>query len=292
LAIQALPVYADNARTSRTEWGALSRTLRVGAFQFAAGSHIPSNVAALERGIVGASREGVRLLLTQECGLCGYPPVERDAVASLDQGVQREALEYLAGAAKQHDLFVVIGMITAHRSGFRNSVCLVGPDGTTGRIYHKRALWGWDTRNYLPGDTPGVYEVEGIKVGLRVCYEARFPEYFRELFRQQVDLALVALSNVGDAARRGKTEVYKAHLVSRASENAMWVLSANSTSRVQLAPSCLIDPDGSITAECKVDQEDLVTGTIRIGEPSFGAQGRIAISRALTGMDSGNKPAV
>lgn len=271
---------------------ALSKTLKVGSFQFAAGSDISRNVAAIERGITGASRAGVRLLLTQECGLCGYPPVERDGVASLDQNAQREALECVARLAKHHNLFVVVGMITVHGTHFRNSICLICPDGTTEQMYHKKALWGWDIENYMPGDVAGVYEVDGVKVGLRICYEARFPEYFRELFREEVDLALVALSDVGDAARRGNTDVYKAHLVSRASENAMWVLSANSTSQAQFAPSCLIDPDGNVKAECRADQEDLLTGTITIGEPGFGTKGRITLSRALTGMNSDMEPSM
>jgi predicted amidohydrolase len=60
----------------------------------------------------------------------------------------------------------------------------------------------------------------------------------------------------------------------------MWVLSANSTSRTQLAPSCLIDPDGHIIAECKADEEGILTG--------FGRKGRIRLSRLLNGMAGGD----
>jgi len=267
----------------------VTKTIRVGSFQFAAGRDIARNVAAIERGIALASRAGVRLLLTQECGLCGYPPVERDGVASLDQGAQRAAFEFVARLAQRHDLFVVVGMITAYGARSRNSICLIGPDGTARQTYHKRALWGWDVGTFEQGDAAGICDVDGIRVGLRICYEVRFPEYFRELFVEKVDLALVALSNVGDAAKQGRTEVYRAHLVSRASENAMWVLSANSTSQAQFAPSCLVDPDGDVKAECRADQEDLLAQTIEIGEPGFAREGRIALSKALTARESGIK---
>jgi omega-amidase len=269
----------------------LARSLTVGSFQSAASGDIASNLAALERGIMRASHGGLRLLLTQECGLCGYPPLERDTITSVDQQAQLDALGHLSVSAKRHDLFVVVGLITAHGPGFLNSVCFVSPDGTTGQMYHKRALWGWDTENYVPGDAQGVYEVDGIRIGLRICYEVRFPEYFRELFQERVDLALVALANVGEPPHRGQRDVYKSHLVCRASENAMWVLSANSTSRAQLAPSCLVDPDGEITAECRADQEDMLAAVISIGEPSFSTRGRIALSRALNGMEQADVPA-
>lgn len=255
----------------------------MGSFQFAAGSDVSTNLAAIERAMKRACDRRVRLLLTQECSLCGYPPQERDAASSVDQHAQLQALERLETLAQQYGIFVVVGLITARGPSFLNSLCLIRPDGARESFYHKRALWGWDARSYVPGEPGGVYEVDGIRVGTRICYEARFPEYFRELFQERVDLALVALATVSDASDGTTAEVYRAHLVSRASENAMWVLSANSTSAAQLAPSCLIDPDGNVTAECPADEESLLVGSVTLGEPGFSAQGRIALSRALTG---------
>jgi steroid delta-isomerase-like uncharacterized protein len=169
---------------------------------------------------------------------------------------------------------------------------MIRPDGAREPFYHKRALWGWDLQSYVPGQADSVYDVDGIRVGMRICYEARFPEYFRELFRERVDLALVALAAVGDGSDTATADVYRAHLVSRASENAMWMLSANSTSQAQLAPSCLIDPDGNVTAKCKADREDLLVGAIRVEEPSLSAKGRIALSRALTRVVPGGEALV
>lgn len=264
-------------------------TLTVGSFQFAASNDVSDNLAALERGIKQASSQGIRLLLTQECGVCGYPPVERDSAASVDQRTQLEALEQVSRLAKKYNMFVVVGLIMAQGPEFLNSMYLVRPDDISGQVYHKRTLWGWDTQNLVPGHARGVYEVDGIRVGMRICYEVRFPEYFRELCQEQVDLALVSLANVSGATRQGKNDVYRARLISRASKNVMWVLSANSTSHHQLAPSCLINPDGNIIAECKADQEDLLIGVITTGEPSFGAKGRIVLSRHLTGMTGSDK---
>ena len=261
---------------------ALERTLAVGAFQFAGGPDVGHNLAAVERGARAAAAAGVRLLLTQECALCGYPPVERPCVASIDADAQGEAADRLADLAREHGMFIAVGLVTLDETGARNSLCLLPPDGRPRQVYHKRALWGWDVDNYRPGDAGGICNVDGIRVGLRLCYEVRFPEYFRELFRERADLALVALCNVGSSVRR---DVYRSHLVSRASENAMYVLSANSTSRAQLAPTCLIDPDGELVAECDTGQEGLLTGTIHVAEPGFSRKGRIVLSRALNGMD-------
>ncbi|MBN2625877.1 MAG: hypothetical protein JXA95_04355 [Spirochaetales bacterium] len=76
---------------------------------------------------------------------------------------------------------------------------------------------------------------------------------------------------------------YSSHLVSRAAENAMYVLSANSASLHQLAPTCLIDPDGSILEEAPLDREVLIVREIEFPAPHFGRQGRIIHSESLAG---------
>jgi omega-amidase len=51
-------------------------SLRIGAFQFWTKPPIGENLRSLERGSIRAAENGVHLLLTQECGLTGYPPIE------------------------------------------------------------------------------------------------------------------------------------------------------------------------------------------------------------------------
>jgi predicted amidohydrolase len=128
----------------------LTKTLTVGSFQFAAGSDVSVNLEAIERGMRRASDRGVRLLLTQECSLCGYPPLERDTAASVDLRAQLEALERVSSLAQTHGLFVVLGLITSRGSSFLNSLCLVRPDGAPEPMYHKRALWAGTWRATRP----------------------------------------------------------------------------------------------------------------------------------------------
>jgi predicted amidohydrolase len=73
-----------------------TQRLKVGALQFAAGESIESNLAAIKRGIKRAGAENVRLLLTQECALCGYPPVEVPSVQAIDRTCQREAYQEIS----------------------------------------------------------------------------------------------------------------------------------------------------------------------------------------------------
>ena len=258
------------------------KRLKIAAFQFAACESIESNLASIKRGIEQAGDEKVRLLLTQECALCGYPPVEVPSVQAIDKDQQHEAYQEISELAKKHGMVIALGMVTLDGSNTHNSVRLVHPDGDALKPYHKRALWGWDKDNFQPGNETGIYTIDGIKVGIRICFEVRFPEYFRELFMEHVDLAMVSFADVGKEEQSGKSDIIRSHLVSRATENAMYVLSANSTSQHQLAPTCVIDPDGNVIDTAPLNEEYLLTAEIEITEPGFGRKGRITLSRALT----------
>lgn len=258
------------------------RRLKVGAFQFAACERIESNLKAIKRGIQKAAEEQVRLLLTQECALSGYPPVEVASAKAIDKACQREAYKEISRLAHQYKMYIALGMVTFEGPVAYNSIWLIHPAGRRLKPYHKRALWGWDQENFQPGDASGVYQIDDIKIGVRICYEVRFPEYFRELFVQQVDLALVSFADIGEPEQKSKIDIIRSHLVSRAVENVMYVLSANSTSRQQLAPTCLMDPDGNVIAAAPVNEEFLLTAEIEITEPGFSRAGRITYSKALT----------
>jgi len=259
-----------------------SKKLKAGAFQFAACESIENNLEALKRGIAKATDENVRLLLTQECAVCGYPPIEVSSIQDIDRARQSEAFQEISKLAKKHEMYIALGMVTFSEEKPYNSIQLVSPDGTHLKPYHKRALWGWDIDNFQPGNDTGTYNIDGIKIGVRICFEVRFPEYFRELFIEQVDLALVSFADVGQDEQKGKFNTIQSHLVSRAAENVMYVLSANSISQQQLAPTCAINPDGKVTSAAPSNVEYLLTTEIEITEPDFSRQGRIETSRALT----------
>jgi predicted amidohydrolase len=259
-----------------------TKKLKIGAFQFAACESIESNLAAIKRGIAKAADENVRLLLTQECAVCGYPPVEVPSIHAIDKACQLEAYGEISKLAKKHKIYIALGMVTFHEANTYNSIWLLHPGGKELKPYHKRALWGWDKENFQPGNETGIYTIDGIKVGVRICFEIRFPEYFRELFANQVDLALVSFADVGKDEQKGRINTIQSHLVSRATENVMYVLSANSTSQQQWAPTCVIDPDGNAISTAPLNEEYLLTTEIEITEPGFGRQGRIECSRILT----------
>jgi predicted amidohydrolase len=258
--------------------------MKIAAFQFRGGDNISANLLALERGIAEAARKNVRFLLTQECALCGYPPVETNTISQIDFEQLESAAAKIRELAYKSSMYIGLGTIQRIKDKYLNAVDVITPAGERLQPYHKRALWGWDAENFVPGQNSGVYTIDGLKVGIRLCYEIRFPEYFRELFKERVEIALVSFCDVSPLEDAARYAVLRSHLVTRAVENAMFVMSANSISKIQTAPTCLINPDGIILQSASGNEEGLLTFVVERDAPNFGREGRIKHSKELVGI--------
>jgi len=89
-----------------------------------------------------------------------------------------------------------------------------------------------------------------------------------------VILTLVSFCDVGDNKQLSKYEIIKSNLITRAVENAMYVMSANSISHHQLAPACLINPDGMVLQSLPINEEYLMTFVIEEDESNFRQGGK------------------
>ncbi len=253
----------------------------VGVFQFLGSGNLSQNQDAILRGISEASKAGVRLLVFQECASTGYPPVELSSIDAIDFKLLEVNESVIKKMAKKHNMFIALGTIRKDESGFFNSIKLIGPKGDDIGYYDKRALWGWDLVNYKMGNTPGVFEIDGLRIGFRICFEIRFPEFFRELFESNVQLAFVSFCDVSESESKIRYDIIKAHLITRAVENVMTVISVNSASYYQTAPTAVFSPDGVVIDEAKINEEQLIIYNFEQPEITFGRKGRMEISNEL-----------
>lgn len=60
---------------------------------------------------------------------------------------------------------------------------------------------------------------DDFKIGVRICFEVRFPEYFRELYKADTDFNVVIFYDVANKDDIERYELIKAHLKTRDVEN-------------------------------------------------------------------------
>ena len=220
-------------------------TLRVAAGQAASlAGDLPANVATAAALAARAAEEGARLLVLPEAFLTGYdvgaftaPLLEADAL------VEAAELDPLRSAAVAGGLTVVVGTALLRGADRRLSLVVVRPDGRTSTPYDKQHLDGLEKDLFTTGDHGTSLEVDGVELGLSICYDGCFPEHAQAAALDGASgyVASAAYFPGGEHRR----DLYYA---ARAVENGMYVVLAALTGRCGdhtfIGGSAVYDPEG------------------------------------------------
>ncbi|ABP55927.1 carbon-nitrogen hydrolase family protein [Salinispora tropica] len=187
-------------------------------------------------------------------------PVAGQPVA---EPVDGEVGRFFADAAQRLGVWVVVGSI--HERGpdpeHSYNTCLVfDRSGTLAASYRKIHLYDveipgrvsyLESATVAAGAQPVVVDVEGIRVGLSICYDLRFPELYRQLVTDGgADLLLVPAAFMLHTGR----DHWEVLLRARAIENQCFVAAAAQTGdheprRTCFGRSMVIDPWGTVLAQ-------------------------------------------
>ncbi|MGA4688706.1 carbon-nitrogen hydrolase family protein [Rhodococcus sp. AB351] len=174
-----------------------SRHLAVGLTQWHATADPEANLSTALQLIEEAAGSGAAIVVLPENGLMlGTNTAMREAAFDLDAVPVKE----LCAAARQHSVVVVLGgMKNRTNDGIYNSALVVDRDGTIVGRYDKLHLFdaNIDGQSFeassveRPGSAPVLLDVDGVRIGLTICYDVRFPELSRELAAAGAEVLLV-----------------------------------------------------------------------------------------------------
>ncbi|GAA2436768.1 carbon-nitrogen hydrolase family protein [Streptomyces macrosporus] len=222
------------------------------------------SLAALDRAAARAAAAGARLLVASELYLTGYALGER--VAELAEPAGGPGATAVARIAAERGIAIAYGYPERAGDRVHNSVQLVGPDGTRLANYRKTHLYGpYEKAHFTPGETPVVQaDLDGVRVGMLICYDVEFPENVRAHALAGTELLLVPT-----ALMRPYEVVAETILPARALESQLYIAYANrcgteggGEDAIAFAGlSCLAAPDGTVRARAGAG-EDLVVADV------------------------------
>ena len=221
--------------------------MRLAAYQFDVTGDVKKNTEKIKTAIEKAAAENADFIAFPECAISGYPPTNLASSKDFDLEALPAVLKELQELSDAHKITILVGSI-AFDETYVNRAFLIAPKRDI-KHYDKRALYGWDSENFARGNTDGIFEINGLKVGVRICFEARFPEYFRELYKAKTDLNVVIFYAVSDTDETDKYNVLRSHLISRAAENVTPIFAVDAITPFQSAPTCFINASGKVLAE-------------------------------------------
>ena len=152
-----------------------------------------NGLATLGRVLLAAGTAGARMAVFPEVFLPGYNVADPGSAARTT-GAWGEAI---APLARRTGCGVTVGV--AERDGDRiyNTALAFGPDGALLSQYRKTQLYGLrEKRLYAPGASHAMFDFEGCRIALLICYDIEFAPLIRDLAGRGAQLILCPTANM------------------------------------------------------------------------------------------------
>lgn len=176
------------------------KDFKIACVQIASGPKIKANLIEVSKYISKAKNKGANIVLLPE----NFAVMVKDDIMYLDyqekfgDGIIQN---FISDEAKKNDIWIIAGTIPI-KSKQKDKVlsrCIVyNNKGESVSSYDKIHLFDVNLLEtnekyresdvFLAGNTIATVDTPYCKIGLAVCYDLRFPELFRELSNQDVDL--------------------------------------------------------------------------------------------------------
>lgn len=255
--------------------------MRVALAQICSGREVTDNLALVRDQVTAAAAKGARLVLFPEATMRAFG----HNLTSIAEPVDGEFGTAVGDLAAEFGITVAAGMFTpARRPGdrVRNTLVVATPSGPAGsgkpvlvQGYDKIHLF--DAFGFAESDTVEAgadelrVEVDGVTVGLSICYDIRFPQLFINHARAGATVMLVPASW---GAGPGKIDQWEILARARALDSTSWILACGQadpeasgmTARpgapTGVGHSLVVSPTGAVVAAAGAGPELLIADLV------------------------------
>lgn len=221
-----------------------------------------------------ASEQGAELVVFPELNATGYVFDNRKEAFAHSQSVEGgQIVEEWEALCRKRNLYLAGSLVERDGERLYDTAVLVGPNGYIGK-YRKTHLWHREKLYFTPGDLGfPVFETEFGSVGMLICWDNWFPETYRILAVQGVDL-ICTLNNwvftpgpLFDEIGRCMA-VY--HTMSAAQVNGLFVAASDRVGDERgakfLGNSLIVGPTGWPIQQAGTEEETLLMAEIDLAD--------------------------
>jgi predicted amidohydrolase len=264
--------------------------LRIATCQFPVSDDIARNARYLTRQMREARENGADVAHFCEGALSGYAGVDFEDFDSFDWRALEDSTRRILDLARELRLWVLLGSSHRLTRGRKphNSVYVINDRGAIVDRYDKRFCAGdragktGDLAHYTPGDHECRFTIRGIRCGILICYDYRFPELHREYKKQRVDvlfhsfhaanadadrLALMRAQVGAENFRFNHGTTYPeitmpAAMQTAAATSHLWISCSNSSMRESCWPAFFVRADGIVTGRLRRNVAGVLISTV------------------------------
>jgi deaminated glutathione amidase len=251
--------------------GSVPKSSQVAVIQMNASDDMPANIATALRLIDQAAATGARLVALPEVWTFIGP-----SEANFDHAetIPGPLTERLAERARQHGIYLHAGSVLEKRANepkVFNTSMVFDPSGEIVAKYSKIHMFDvvldgvasyQESETVQPGDEIVTFDLDGITVGLAICYDLRFPELFRILALRGAEVIVLPAAFT---LMTGKDH-WELLIRARAVENQVFMLAPGQHGADYAGNRCygrsmIVDPWGVVLAVAP-DADTVATATL------------------------------
>jgi predicted amidohydrolase len=268
--------------------------LRIATCQFPVSADVRANARHVSRQMRRARDRGAHVAHFCEGALSGYAGADFTSFEGFDWDLLARCSEGILDLARRLRLWVLLG--SSHRLSRHhkphNSVYVIDDRGRLVDRYDKRFCAGdrlgrtGDLSHYSPGNHFAAFTLRGIRCGVLICHDYRYPELVRGYKRRGVQLIFHSY-HAGNASperlelmrrqvgaefhrlNRGTTlpEItMPAAMQAAAASSHVWISCSNTSARESCWPSFFVRPDGVITGRLRSNAAGILLSTLDTGQ--------------------------
>ncbi|MHC4130712.1 MAG: carbon-nitrogen hydrolase family protein [Planctomycetota bacterium] len=245
--------------------------LKIATCQFAVGPSIKRNSKWICEFLQKAKKTKADIVHFSECALSGYVGTDFPNFEGYDWQLLKEKTEKIISLAKKLQMWIVLG--STHQltepNKPHNSLYLISPNGKIIDRYDKRFCTPGDLRRLTAGNHFVNFTVNGVKCSLLICFDLRFPEIYRKLYKQGVNVILQSFYNARQKGPSVHTHIMRQTMQCRAATNGFWASCANSSGFYSPYPSFFVQPDGKIVKQLKQNRAGIMINTVDLNRKLY-----------------------
>lgn len=238
--------------------------MKVAAAQIACAlGEVDANLRKIHDFSARAKEGDAELVVFPEMADTGYSmPVIQAHATPWTEG----AVPELRKMAKSLSVAIICGVSEREGSSIYNSQVFIDANGEIVGSYRKTHLFTGtpigEDKCFSPGHELRSFPFGGLRLGLSICYDLRFPEVYRKLaIEQKVNVFIIS-----SAWPFPRVEHFRVLCAARAIENQSYVIVSNRVGTDEGVTCCgssaIIDPYGVTVASASTDREELVQAEV------------------------------
>jgi len=219
------------------------------------------NFIKAEELIRTAAKENVDTIVLPETWNTGFFPIENRNELADNNGERTKLL--FSSLSKELNVNIIAGSIMNKKeNGLYNTSYIFNKNGDCVAEYSKTHLFSYmhEDDYFNKGENVCVFELDGVKCGIIICYDIRFLELVRTLTLQGIEILFVVAQ--WPVPRINHWEILNK---ARAIENQIYVVNVNSCGTagqtVYGGHSSIISPWGEVLSKAG-DEESIITADL------------------------------